>query len=296
MRLRIVLAASIVAAVSLPFASAEASAAVTTNVTSFGGASALGAGDAGALAVTDLAPTPTAAGIGWRARRGSGPAREASSTYGSMADGLNAPIIAISATPAGGLLLLGRDGGIFSFGDAAFYGSMGAVRLNGPIIDLAPTPTGHGYWLLGRDGGIFSFGDARFFGSAADANETFTSIAVSEGGDGYWLIAENGDVRHFGDAAHVAPSRRWAQLGASLRAPCSERVLGLLVRRGVFSMGGAPFLAAPPCAPARDASGTRGVRWAWSRLLDRGLVAAYQSVSPASPRLGQCAALCTRTG
>jgi hypothetical protein len=169
---------------------------------------------------------------------------------------LNAPIIAISATPSGhGYWLLGRDGGIFSFGDAAFHGSMGAVRLNGPIIDLAPTPTGNGYWLLGRDGGIFSFGDARFFGSAAHANETFTAIVVAPGGAGYWLVADNGDVHPFGAAADVG-----TLAGAGLNARVTAAALApggglwlLGADGGVFSMGGAPFLGGASVAVGYEA-------------------------------------------
>ncbi|MGH9073665.1 MAG: hypothetical protein ACRDZQ_06050, partial [Acidimicrobiales bacterium] len=64
-----------------------------------------------------------------------------------------------------GYWLVARDGGIFSFGDASFYGSTGAIHLAQPIVGMAPTPDGHGYWLVARDGGIFSFGDAPFHGS-----------------------------------------------------------------------------------------------------------------------------------
>jgi len=52
------------------------------------------------------------------------------------------------------------DGGIFSFGDAQFYGSTGAIRLTKPIVGIAPTPDGGGYWLVASDGSVFSFGDA----------------------------------------------------------------------------------------------------------------------------------------
>ena len=41
-----------------------------------------------------------------------------------------------------------------------FHGSTGALRLNRPIVGIAATPTGNGYWLVASDGGIFSFGDA----------------------------------------------------------------------------------------------------------------------------------------
>ena len=63
---------------------------------------------------------------------------------------------------------MASDGGIFSFGDAQFFGSTGAIRLNQPVVGMAPTPSGRGYWLVASDGGVFSFGDARFFGSTGD--------------------------------------------------------------------------------------------------------------------------------
>ena len=40
-----------------------------------------------------------------------------------------------------------------------------ASHLNKPIVGMAATPDGDGYWLVASDGGIFSFGDAAFYGS-----------------------------------------------------------------------------------------------------------------------------------
>ena len=54
---------------------------------------------------------------------------------------------------------------IFSYGDAAFFGSRGGQPLNEPIVGMAATPDGAGYWLVASDGGIFSYGDAAFLGS-----------------------------------------------------------------------------------------------------------------------------------
>jgi hypothetical protein len=72
----------------------------------------------------------------------------------------------MASTPnGGGYWLVARDGGIFSFGDAAFYGSMGGRPLNQPIVGMASTPNGGGYWLVASDGGIFSIGDAPYEGS-----------------------------------------------------------------------------------------------------------------------------------
>jgi len=70
-----------------------------------------------------------------------------------------------TTTTGAGYDLVAADGGIFSFGDAAFYGSTGGIHLNQPIVGMAATPDGKGYWLVAADGGIFSFGDAAFYGS-----------------------------------------------------------------------------------------------------------------------------------
>ncbi len=80
---------------------------------------------------------------------------------------LNKPIVGMATTGDGkGYWLVASDGGIFSFGDALFYGSTGAMTLNKPIVGMATTGDGKGYWLVASDGGIFSFGDAVFYGAA----------------------------------------------------------------------------------------------------------------------------------
>ena len=116
---------------------------------------------------------------------------------------LNAPIVGLAAThDAKGYWLLGQDGGIFSYGDAAFYGSTGAMRLNQPVVGIAPTPSGHGYWLVASDGGIFSFGDAGFHGSTGGMhlNQPIVGMAATPSGHGYWLVASDGGIFSFGDA------------------------------------------------------------------------------------------------
>ncbi|MDA8262844.1 MAG: hypothetical protein M0Z47_08435 [Actinomycetota bacterium] len=42
---------------------------------------------------------------------------------------------------------------------------MGNTTLNKPVVGMASTPDGKGYWMVASDGGIFSFGDAAFYGS-----------------------------------------------------------------------------------------------------------------------------------
>jgi hypothetical protein len=44
-------------------------------------------------------------------------------------------IVGIASTPDGkGYWLVGADGGVFTFGDAQFYGSMGGKHLNRPVV------------------------------------------------------------------------------------------------------------------------------------------------------------------
>jgi hypothetical protein len=118
--------------------------------------------------------------------------------------GTNIPYFAgIASTPdGGGYWLVGIDGGVFAFGDASFYGSMGGKPLNAPVSGIARSNDGHGYWLVAVDGGVFSFGDAAFHGSMGGKplNEEMVGITASPDGRGYWTAAMDGGVFAFGDA------------------------------------------------------------------------------------------------
>ncbi len=101
-----------------------------------------------------------------------------------------------------GYWLVASDGGVFSYGDAAFHGSTGSLTLNQPIVGMATTPDGKGYWLVASDGGIFSFGDAKFYGSTGSRhlNQPIVGMATTPDGKGYWLVASDGGIFSFGDA------------------------------------------------------------------------------------------------
>src|SRR5207248_9771437 len=73
--------------------------------------------------------------------------------------------VSAAAEPPAGYWMVASDGGIFSFGDAAFHGSTGGMKLNKPIVGMTATPTGHGYWLVASDGGVLAYGDAPYHGS-----------------------------------------------------------------------------------------------------------------------------------
>ena len=61
--------------------------------------------------------------------------------------------------------MVATDGGVFAFGNAPFFGSMGGHRLNAPINGMASASGGAGYRMVASDGGIFAFGNAPFLGS-----------------------------------------------------------------------------------------------------------------------------------
>ena len=51
---------------------------------------------------------------------------------------IGAPMVGMTRTADGqGYWMIGRDGGIFNYGDAGFYGSVGGTRLNRPIVGMA---------------------------------------------------------------------------------------------------------------------------------------------------------------
>ena len=73
----------------------------------------------------------------------------------------------VSATPAttpSGYWEVAADGGVFSFGNASFYGSMGGKPLNAPVVGIAADPATGGYWEVAADGSVSSF-DASSYGS-----------------------------------------------------------------------------------------------------------------------------------
>jgi peptidoglycan-N-acetylglucosamine deacetylase len=112
----------------------------------------------------------------------------------------NLPLVGAAAHGAGGYWEVAADGGIFSFGDAAFHGSMGGIPHNQPIVGMAATPSGNGYWEVAADGGIFSFGDAAFHGSMGGIplDQPIVGMAAAHGAGGYWEVAADGGIFSFG--------------------------------------------------------------------------------------------------
>ena len=108
-----------------------------------------------------------------------------------------APVLATNQ----GFWLLGRDGGVFSFGTAPYLGSIGNIPLNKQIVGMAAKPDGTGYWFVGSDGGIFAY-KAPFWGSTGNIQlkKPIVGMATTPSGEGYWLVASDGGIFAFGDA------------------------------------------------------------------------------------------------
>src|SRR5271166_4363827 len=139
------------------------------------------------------------------------------------------------------------DGGLFSFGTANFYGSMGGQPLNKPVVGMAATPDAGGYWEVASDGGLFSFGDANFFGSMGGMplNKPIVAMAATPDGGGYWEVATDGGLFSFGDANFF---------GSMGGMPLNKPIVDMWATSkgdgywesgsdgGIFAFGAAPFL------------------------------------------------------
>lgn len=129
------------------------------------------------LGTTDSVSVP---GLGWHGMGGTAwgghtgcPGDPIKAQRGMIVDrarAMAAPAPNNAEVPVGaGYALLGKDGGIFAFGDIAPL-----FELGNPVGKIAPgheavsfhlTDTKKGYWIVASDGGIFAFGDAYFDGS-----------------------------------------------------------------------------------------------------------------------------------
>jgi Protein of unknown function (DUF4232) len=134
--------------------------------------------------------------------------------------------------------------GVSAFGDATSFGSPSQV--NQPIVGIAPTADGKGYWLVASDGGVFTFGDAGFFGSAGNIalNRPVVGMAPTPDGKGYWLVASDGgvftygDAGFFGSAGNIALHRPIVGLAAT---PDGKGYWLVASDGGVFTYGDAGF-------------------------------------------------------
>ena len=185
---------------------------------------------------------------------------------------------------AGALLLAEADGGVLTYGSAAFHGSLGGVRLAAPIVGIAASPGG--YRLAGADGGVFAFGDARFAGAVAGIplRAPIVGIAATPSGAGYWLVAADGGVFAFGDAPFLGSAVGRARPGSVVGMAATPTGAGYWLASadgGVFAFGDAPF-AGSAAGRGRRIVGIAAAGPSAYRLLD---AAGGTSTFGSAPRL-----------
>jgi photosystem II stability/assembly factor-like uncharacterized protein len=118
--------------------------------------------------------------------------------------------------------------------------------LPGPVVGIASTPSGQGYWLANAQGGVSPHGDAVFYGSMAGLplNAPISHIVSTPDGRGYWLVAADGGTFNFGDA-HFYGSMGASHLNAPVVdiTPTTDGQGYWLVASdgGIFSFGDATF-------------------------------------------------------
>jgi|GEM_PF-1156207 len=185
---------------------------------------------------------------------------------------LAGPFTVTVATPAGppatthGYWLVGSDGGIFSFGQAGFYGSTGNMVLQRPVVGITPTRDRAGYWLVASDGGIFAFGDSGYYGSlpglglapagsAAPRSLSAPIVAMvpTPDGAGYFMVAADGGVFAFGDARFAGSCPGIGGCSGAAVAVMPDATGGgywLVTATGnVYAFGDARYLGAPSPRP-----------------------------------------------
>ncbi len=180
------------------------------------------------------------------------------------------PTATYAATAPTGYWLVGSDGGIFTYGGANFRGSTGAMKLNQPIVGMAPTYTGDGYWMVASDGGIFSFGDASFFGStgAIKLNKPIVGMASTPSGQGYWLVASDGGIFTFGDASFFGSTGAMKlnqPINGMAPTPTGQGYWLTASDGGIFTFGDAGFFGAAPSRPVKPGTTRRVVAMVPSR-------------------------------
>ena len=168
------------------------------------------------------------------------------------------------------------------FGDAGFFGSMGGHALVQPVVGLAGTPDGRGYWLVAADGGVFAFGDAGFFGSMGGHAlvQPVVGLAGTPDGRGYWLVAADGGVFAFGDAGFFGSMGGHAlvQPVVGLAGTPDGRGYWLVAADGgVFAFGDAGFFGSMGghalVQPVVGLAGTPDGRGYWLVAADGGVFA-----------------------
>jgi hypothetical protein len=143
-----------------------------------------------------------------------------------------------------GYFLARANGAVEGFGDATVLPHGGAVTA--PVVGMATTVDGDGYWLTGRDGNVYPGGDAAPHGTLRGLPLTrpIVGIAATPTGDGYWLVASDGGIFAFGDARFFGSTgaMRLNQPIVGMASTVTGRGYWLVASDGgIFAFGDARF-------------------------------------------------------
>ena len=187
-----------------------------------------------------------------------------------------------SATTTPGYYEVASDGGLFSFGGAAFHGSMGAKRLNAPIVAMVTNADASGYWETATDGSLSAFGDARLHGSMSGRtlNKPVVGMAATPDAAGYWEVAADGGVFAFGDAGFIGSMGAKTlnkPVVAMAATPDAAGYWEVAADGGIFAFGDARFLGSmggkPLNKPVVSIVATPDAAGYWEVASDGGLFA-----------------------
>ncbi len=137
-------------------------------------------------------------------------------------------------------------GQVSSFGAAYNYGPTSPLTLNKPVVGLATTTDGNGYWEAAGDGGVFTFGTAPFRGSMGgrSLNAPVVGIAGTEDQSGYWEAAADGGIFAFGSAPYAGSMGGRpvnSPIVGIVKAPTGAGYWEVGADGGVYAFGGAGY-------------------------------------------------------
>jgi hypothetical protein len=162
------------------------------------------------------------------------------------------------AASSEGYLLAGRGGQVVAAGDAPALPSVEAPPA--PVVGIAGTPDGGGYFAVTSNGAVSTEGDARFDGDLLTLSppvkvNDVVAIAPTTDGRGYWLIGSDGGEFAFGDARyHGSLPGLGLHVGDVIGMVATPSGAGYLIvgaDGGVFAFGASHFVGSLPSIGVR---------------------------------------------
>ncbi len=144
-----------------------------------------------------------------------------------------------------GYWLVNSAGEVTSCEQLSLLGDISDIP-HAPVVGIAATPSGNGYWIATSDGAVYAIGDAVYDGGAntINLNAPIVGIKAHPTNGGYWLVGADGGVFAFGGAPF-----KGSAVGINLNQP----VMGMVSSPsgdgywlyasdgGVFSYGDAKY-------------------------------------------------------